>query len=405
MNNTKFAPPRWLRVAIILSSISATPYARALEAPLLQETYVDNSKNNTNLGSNANLRVTKSGSLVCRSFIKFSLGTLPAGVTANNVTQAWLQLWVNNSTKTLGSITLTPVTSVWDELSLTNGTTSTIRFGTPKISGVPVNSNSDFISINVTSWVKAWVSGTLVNEGFIIETATGVSSIDIYFDSKESTQTSHAPRLEIQLDSVGPQGPAGPQGPSGATGATGPQGPAGPQGPSGPAGAVGAQGPAGTVGPPGPPGADGPAGATGPAGPAGAKGINWRSAWSSSIAYLPDDAVSFSGSAYVALQSNANTSPTTTGVWDLLVQKGDAGAMGSEGAAGAQGPPGPPGAPGPQGSIGPPGPAGPAGDTGPIGPAGPPGVQGPAGPAGATPTHIEPQGDLSMGEFTRGTGP
>src|SRR5207237_2957856 len=124
-------------------------------------------------------------------------------------------------------------------------TSSTMTFGLPKISGLPVNSGSDFVSINVTAWVKAWVSGTLINEGFVIETATGVSSLNLYFDSKESTLTGHEPCLEIQLDSVGPQGPAGPQGPVGATGgtgATGLQGPAGipeGQGRTGPGGGSG----------------------------------------------------------------------------------------------------------------------------------------------------------------------
>jgi len=294
MNTTRFALPCWLTVASTLLSVSAIPHARAVDAVLLQETYVDSS-NTSNNGANANLRVSKNGSQVCRSFLKFSLGTLPAGITATSVTQAWLRLWVNHSTTTLGAITMTPVTSAWNESTLTSSTTSTMTFGLPKISGVPVNSESDFISINVTDFVKAWISGTLINEGFVIETATGVSSLNLYFDSKESTQTSHEPRLEIQLDSVGPQGPPGPQGPAGVNGAAGPPGPQGPGGPQGPVGA--------------------------------------------------------------------------------------------------------------QGVPGSPGPAGPIGDAGPVGPAGPQGLQGPAGPAGPVITHVEAQGDLSMGEFTQGPAP
>ena len=399
MNTTRFALPCWLTVAITLLSVSAIPHARAVDAVLLQETYVDSSKNTTNNGATANLRVTKNGSQVCRSFLKFSLGTLPAGITANDVTQAWLRLWVNSSTTTLGSVTMTPVTSVWDELRLTNSTSSTMTFGLPKISGLPVNSSSDFISINVTAWVKAWVSGTLINEGFVIETATGVTSLNLYFDSKESTLTSHEPRLEIQLDSVGPQGPAGPQGPPGATGAVGAQGPVGPPGPQGPAGPLG---PAGATGAQGETGATGPAGANGQTGP---KGLNWKAAWSSSTSYVVDDTVSFSGAAYVALQANVNIPPTTPGVWDLLAQKGDAGAVGPQGATGSQGLPGPQGPAGPQGSIGPQGATGPTGEVGPVGSAGPEGVQGPPGSAGPVPTHVAPQGDLSMGEFTQGTTP
>jgi hypothetical protein len=276
-----------LLAAIALLIFGTTARLHAVEALLLQDAYVDN-KNNSNLGSNGNLRVTKSGNQVCRSFLKFSLATLPAGITATNVTEARLRLWVDSSSNTLGSITMTPVTSAWDEFTVTNTTSGGLILSSPKLSNLPINSKSDFVSIDVTTWVKAWISGTLVNEGFVIDPAS-TSALNLYFDSKESTQTSHEPRLEIELNTVGPQGPPGPAGPPGPTGATGPSG---------------------SVGSPGPQGSAGPAGATG-----------------------------------------------------------------------AQGPPGA------------------------IGSAGPAGPQGQQGPAGLVPTHIEPQGDLSMGDFTQGTPP
>jgi hypothetical protein len=82
---------------------------------------------------------------------------------------------------------------------------------------------------------------------------------------------------------------------------------------------------------------------------------------------------------------------------------GPAGPQGATGATGVQGPVGPAGPIGPvgpagaQGSAGPQGPQGAQGAQGPAGPAGPAGPQGPAGP----PTlRIQPQGDISMGEFT-----
>jgi Collagen triple helix repeat (20 copies) len=250
--------------AITLLIICTTARVHAVEALLLQDAYVDN-KNNGNFGSNANLRVTKSGNQVCRSFLKFSLATLPAGITATNVTQARLRLWVGSNSNTLGSITMSPVISAWDEMTITNSTSGALTLGLPKLSDLPINSNSDFISVDVTAWVKAWISGTLVNEGFVIDPPL-TAALNLYFDSKESTQTSHEPRLEIELNTIGPQGPAGPAGPPGPTGATGPSGSTGPpgsQGPAGPAGATGAEGPLGAIGPAGPPG---PQGQQGPAG-------------------------------------------------------------------------------------------------------------------------------------------
>jgi hypothetical protein len=247
-----------LAFAIAYLTLLVSTRLQAAEALLLQDTYVDN-KNNSGQGSNANLRVTKSGSQVCRAFIKFSLATLPLGITAANVSQARLRLWVDNNSNTLGSITLTPVTSAWDESTLNNSASSSLTSGLPRFFDLPINSSADFVSIDVTSWVKAWVSGMLVNEGFVIDPGSS-SSLNLYFDSKESNQTSHEPRLEIELSAVGPQGPPGPAGPAGSPG---PAGATGPQGMIGPAGSIGPIGPTGPVGPPGP---IGPVGAQGPVG-------------------------------------------------------------------------------------------------------------------------------------------
>jgi hypothetical protein len=124
-----------LLAAIALLIFGTTARLHAVEALLLQDAYVDN-KNNSNLGSNGNLRVTKSGNQVCRSFLKFSLATLPAGITATNVTEARLRLWVDSSSNTLGSITMTPVTSGWDEFTITNTTSGGLILSSPKLSNL-----------------------------------------------------------------------------------------------------------------------------------------------------------------------------------------------------------------------------------------------------------------------------
>lgn len=252
----------------------------AAEALLLQDTTVD-VKGTANYGASANLHVSRTGTQSSRSLLKFSLATLPAGTSATNVTQARLRLWVNNSSAALGPIVLTPVTSAWDEATLTG--TTTLALGSPKTADLPVNSSSGFISIDVTAWVKAWLAGSLPNEGIAIDAASS-AAINLYFDSKESTATSHEPRLDIELDKMGPQGlegPAGPIGPQGAPGSAGPQGPAGAKGdtgamgaagPAGPQGRTGGTGPMGPAGVQGPAGADGAPGPTGPAGSIGAQG-------------------------------------------------------------------------------------------------------------------------------------
>ena len=302
-----------LRSAILAALLVTGAFgsqSRAGEALLLQDTYVDNGPTgskpppvNANFGTSNDLRVFRSGTRVGRAFLKFSLATLPPGTTAADVTQARLRLWVNESTTASGAVTLTPVTTSWDELILKDNTSASITFGQPKLSDLAISTVANFVSVDVTDWVKGWLNGTLVNEGFEIE-PSATTAPNLYFDSKESDLTGHEPRLEISLNKTGSAGPTGAQGQQGSAGAAGPVGPQGLQGSQGPAG------PAGIAGPGGIPGPAGSQGNTGNPGPAGATG-----------------------------------------------------------AAGAQG------------------------------------SQGPAGPAAAWPTRIEPQGDLSMGEFTQGPTP
>lgn len=105
-----------------------------------------------------------------------------------------------------------------------------------------------------------------------------------------------------------PAGATGATGPAGATGATGATGPAGPQGPTG------ATGPAGATG------------ATGPAGPAGPTGLNWLGAYSAGTAYAVDDAVSYNGASYICKLASTGNLPTNTTYWDVLAERGAAGA-------------------------------------------------------------------------------
>jgi hypothetical protein len=99
------------------------------------------------------------------------------------------------------------------------------------------------------------------------------------------------------------------------------------------------------------------------------------------------------------------TWPNNTPVKLTFIRNGDKGETGATGpkgdpgVAGAPGSQGPAGVNGLNGAQGPQGPTGVAGDLGPVGPAGP---QGPPGPVLS---RVQPQGDLSMGEFTQGPTP
>ena len=129
----------------------------------------------------------------------------------------------------------------------------------------------------------------------------------------------------------------------GATGATGVEGAAGPQGLQGLTGATGSQGSAGA---------------------AGANGISFtfRNAFDASASYAVNDVVSFGGSSYVAIATNAGpsnpTPDTNTEVWSVMAQQGADGAAGAAGATGSTGSQGATGSTGSTGATGAQGPAG-----------------------------------------------
>jgi hypothetical protein len=155
----------------------------AVEALLLQDTYVDNGTtggkpppNQSNYGSGMDLRVFKGNGRLGRTFLKFSLDTLPPGVHARAVALARLRLWIDRNTTAVGSITLRPVTSQWDENKLSGNATDGFGYGVPEIADLPIEAIDSFISIDVTAWVKAWVVGSLPNDGIVIEPAQAPNS-------------------------------------------------------------------------------------------------------------------------------------------------------------------------------------------------------------------------------------
>lgn len=66
-------------------------------------------------------------------------------------------------------------------------------------------------------------------------------------------------------------------------------------------------------------------GATGPAG----TGITWQGTWSDAVEYVANDAVEYSGSAYVANATSTNKVPGVDAEWDVFASKGDKGDTGA----------------------------------------------------------------------------
>jgi hypothetical protein len=322
--------------------------ASALDVTLSGDASVNSAHASVNYGALSNLYVGNGST----AFLQFDLATLPGGTTSAQVSQATLTVFVNR-VNTGGAVTVSPVTAGWGEYSVTAA-------GAPatggSITSVSVTQAGQFVSVDVTAQVKAWLDTPASNHGLAL--ASGAANV--LFDSKENDETGHAARLDVTLVNQGPQGIQGIPGVAGVAGA------AGAAGATGPIGLQGLQGIQGLVGPAGPTGAAGAIGATGPQGPP----VSFQGTWSNATTYAVGDAVFFNGSSYISLvSSNINHQPDTAPAqWSLLAQQGATGATGPVGPTGATGSQGIQGIQGPIGSTGPTGATGATGATGPQGP-------------------------------------
>jgi len=302
--------------------------ASAADATLSGDASVNSAHPSVNYGALSNLYVASGNT----AFLQFDLSTLPMGTTSAQVNRATLMVFVNR-VNTAGSVTVAPVTASWGEYSVTS-TTAPATGGS--IGTLPVSVAGQFVAVDVTAQVQAWLNTPASNNGLAL--ASG--GADVLFDSKENDETGHAARLDITLVNQGPQGI---QGVPGATGATGPIGPVGPTGATGATGPIGPQGPAG------------PTGATGAAGT-----FSFASNYTAATTYSQGQVVfcatacSTNGSSYISLaDGNTGFDPPTSNVkWGLIAQAGAVGATGPQGPAGPTGPTGATGPAGPTGGGG-----------------------------------------------------
>jgi hypothetical protein len=288
-----------VRVFVCCGMAALPVAALAQTVPLTQDSYVVPG-NGTNYGAAVTIDV--GGTTNDEALVQFDLTTLPAGITGTNVAKATLTLFANK-VGSAGTVNISVANGAWGETAV-NGTNAPVP-GATVAGGIPVPTEDDYLYVDATQAVQNWVNGVTPNNGFLITPNTGVS---VFFDSKESTTTSHPATLTIILTNSGP---------TGATGATGATGIQGPIGPTGATGATGIQGSIGPTGATGGAGAIGPTGATGASGSAGARGATGA-----------------------------------TGATGLAGARGATGATGSPGLAGPTGPTGATGATGPSGTTG-----------------------------------------------------
>ena len=154
------------------------------------DAYTNTTTATTNYGAKPLLDVQ---SATQTSYIAFDLSPLPTGFTGANIAKATLKLYVNGVT-TAGSFNVDFVNGTWTESTIT--ASSEPALGTTVASSISLTtaSKNEYISIDVTSAVQAWLNGTDPNYGLAL---VANSPLNATFDSKESTTQSHSPELDI----------------------------------------------------------------------------------------------------------------------------------------------------------------------------------------------------------------
>ncbi len=175
---------------LVCAFSSVTAYAQITPS---QDAFTNTSASTTNYGSNVLLDVTGARQT---AYIQFNLASIPNSVS---VSKATLKLYVNAVT-TAGSFNVDYVNGAWTESTITSSLApalgATIEASVPIATG----SKNQFILIDVTPAVQAWLSGSQANDGLAL-VANG--SFNASFDSKENTTTSHAPELDIVFAASG----------------------------------------------------------------------------------------------------------------------------------------------------------------------------------------------------------
>lgn len=312
MKNTRFS--NTIRLAAISGAMLLPAMLSAETAPLAGDAHI-NPGSSLNFGTLPTVNV--GGANGSQGLFLFDLST----VSGSGPALSWARLRVYvNSVTAAGAVDLSAANAPWAESSVTG--LSGLGAGAPVQSGIAVSTSQVYITLDVTNQVRAWLNGA-PNNGFFL--AANPSSTTVFFDSKESSSTSHPATLELVFSgTAGFTGAAGPTGPTGAPGPAGVTGPIGATGATGPVGATGASGATGAAGSPGSAGATGatgPVGDTGPSGATGAAGLGG--------AVGPRGATGPNGATGAAGATGA-TGPTGVG--------GFTGPQGTSGAAGLTGP-------------------------------------------------------------------
>ncbi len=171
---------------VLLLSLFFVGAAHAQMTPLA-DSYIDTATSTKNYGAAALLNVDGTSEV---TYIQFDLASIPSGATVSGAT---LKLYVNGVT-TAGSFNVDYVNAAWTESTIDASNAPTP--GTTIASNVNISAadRNQYILIDVTSAVQAWLSGAETNNGIAL---VANSTFNATFDSKENTTTSHPAEIDV----------------------------------------------------------------------------------------------------------------------------------------------------------------------------------------------------------------
>jgi TGF-beta propeptide len=153
----------------------------------LGDSYTSTADPTTNYGAQKTLDVDAAKEI---TYIQFNLASVPA--TAS-ISQATLKLYVNTVT-TAGSFNVDYVSGSWEEGTIDASNAPPLGSAIASNIALTTSDKNQYILINVTSAVQAWLSESETNNGLAL---VANSSFSATFDSKENTTTSHPAELDI----------------------------------------------------------------------------------------------------------------------------------------------------------------------------------------------------------------
>jgi hypothetical protein len=176
---------QFLPALLLLLSLFASA-AHAQVTPL-GDSYINTANPTKNFGTAVLLDVDGASQA---TYIQFNLASIPA--TAS-VSQATLKLYVNAVT-VAGSFNVDYVNGAWSEGTIDANNAPPLGAAIASNVSVTAADKNQYILVNVTSAVQAWLNGSETNNGLAL---VANSTFNATFDSKESTTTSHPAELDI----------------------------------------------------------------------------------------------------------------------------------------------------------------------------------------------------------------